>query len=195
MRKHLEYIYILGIFCFLQSCTQEIKIVGGIVQVQIESYVFPPRAGNCLDSLKSAFENAAQVSGYGETHFNSDLFSIAYNPQNDFVVRVDMNRYPIKIWVNKRLIRQYNWNGYLLIALHEWYHIYLHPKIDNDIAHATMVNSQEYHRWIAETLNCTLEAARWLAYIGTENTPVYDSLTWAEKMVVEDCKKMYNITN
>ena len=48
-----------------------------------------------------------------------------------------------------------------------------------------MVVSTEYRTWIKRTFNCSGEEARWLVYVGTENTIVYDNLSAEEKAAVQ----------
>ena len=70
------------------------------------------------------------------------------------------------IYVNELLIWEYTWEGYLLIALHEWFHLNRAPSYyNNDQGHAYMVVSTEY--------------------VGTENTIVYNNLSAEEKAAVQ----------
>ena len=63
------------------------------------------------------------------------------------------------------MIREYTWEGYLLIALHEWSHLNQAPSYyNNDQEHVYMVVSTEYRIWIKRMFGCTDEEARWLAY-------------------------------
>ena len=32
-----------------------------------------------------------------------------------------------------------------------------------------------------------------LAYVGMENTPLYEELSWVDKYLIEECMKRYNI--
>ena len=48
-----------------------------------------------------------------------------------------------------------------------------------------MVVSTEYRIWIKRMFGCSDEEARWLAYVGTENTIVYNNLSAEEKSAVQ----------
>ena len=80
-----------------------------------------------------------------------------------------------------------------MIALHEWFHISRARNYNNDQGHAYMVVSTEYRAWIKRTFNCSDEEARWLAYVGTENTIVYNNLSAEEKAAVQIAYERFRI--
>lgn len=46
---------------------------------------------------------------------------------------------------------------------------------------------------IVSLLGCTTEEAKWLAYVGTENTFAYENLSESEKQAVIECMKRCKI--
>ena len=56
-----------------------------------------------------------------------------------------------------------------------------------------MVVSTEYRIWIKRMFGCSDEEARWLAYVGTENTMVYNNLAAEEKATVQIAYERFRI--
>ena len=56
-----------------------------------------------------------------------------------------------------------------------------------------MVVSTEYRIWIKRMFGCSDEEARWLAYVGTENTIVYRYLSAEEKATVQIAYERFRI--
>ena len=67
------------------------------------------------------------------------------------------------------------------------------PGSTNDKGHEQMVYDTQYHRWIMKTFGCSANEAKWLSYVGTENTIVYERLSDSEKEKVAACVEKYNI--
>ena len=152
-----------------------------------------PFNGTLKDSLRIALEYTLNIS-------EADLFNIAndpswfhyeYDDNQNAVVKVKLVR-PYTVIINRPLTRQYDWNVFLLITLHEWFHIYIAFTMNNDETHETTI-AENYILWMQKTFNCSAQAAKHLAYVGTENNTSYDTLAESEKVDVVRIK--YHIKN
>lgn len=101
------------------------------------------------------------------------------------------------VQINTKSYSKYSYNGRLLIAVHELYHIYLAIKgfsFDNDYGHYLMVNDYKYYKWLNKVLNCGSDA-QYLAYIGTKNSPIYMNADKDVKYRIADMYKKYGLLN
>ena len=184
-------------FLLLFACSgklelDELEALGMENSVQI---VIPRPGATLIDSVKAAFVNALFVAGneYAYAMVETQFF-FAEEPDLSAVVASTTNTSPIIGFMNPKLIKEYTWNGYLLIALHEWYHMAgLPPGAPNDRAHEIMVGDPQYHGWIIKMFGCSAVVAILLSYVGTEITLAYEQLSVSEKEKVVACAKKYNI--
>ena len=197
MRRILLYTVGIGLFYTLFSCTEDLR-VEKFEQFAMEPEselltVLSPRGGDCLDSMRTAFQNAMDVADFMAITDVDKYFRFLKNPKNNYVVHMLMNDLPYIVWVSEKLIREYTWNGYLLIALHEFYHALHAAGMNNEDGHMKMATDPVFHRWIQLTFKCKVEITRYLAYVGMENTLAYENLPQEDKDKVQYYAKMYNI--
>ena len=146
----------------------------------------PPGCQTCLDSLFAALNHVVTLMEMRTTINGYSIFQMNYSTDDDAIVRVDINNMPYRFWVSRNLIRRYSWKGYLLIALHEWFHI-LYGLL-NEEGHRIMAYDTEFWRYLAKAVGCDLTTARWLAFSGMENTEAYESLSAADKAKVHQAE-------
>lgn len=196
MKKIYTVIIIICSVFFFDSCSTEINdsISGEKIIVNSRSMTPPPPGSTCVDSLMSAMHHAWLVSGLGlDSTLNPLNFTYIWNDTQDVVVQMVFWKHGAHIFVNRQLIRQYTWQGYLLIALHEWFHFYKGVGLSNDEGHVRMITDPLYHLWIRETFNCSDWVIQRLVYVGMENTPIYEALPEEIKREIEWCIEEYNI--
>ena len=115
-------------------------------------WINPPYGGTFLDSFKQAFEGFKAV-------YEFSCGSIEYYEYVDPTINVPVTMIfgreslIITFMIKRDKIREYAWNGYLLIALHEWYHV-LYGRGNNATDHMSLLEDPVYHRWIEETFQC-----------------------------------------
>lgn len=147
----------------------------------------PPVSGTTIDSFKYALtaviviSDAQGVEGWVDS---PGWFQFCYDNNINAVVTVTLT-VPHIVKINRSLLWQYNWKGYLLIALHEWFHIFYAANVPNEEAHEQMVTRDWYHWWIEQLIGCTRSEARLLAYVGLEASPVYEKLSYEEKQRIK----------
>ena len=195
MRNKCRYLGALSMFFLLFACSGKLELDElDPVDMNSTQILIPAPGSTLIDSVKAAFVNALLTAGHEyayamvEAHFFFDVDS-----NMSAVVASTTNTAPIIVFINPKLIKEYTWYGYLLIALHEWYHISICPNSTNDKGHEQMVYDTQYHRWLMKTFGCSANDAKWLSYVGTENTIVYERLSDSEKEKVAACAEKYNI--
>ena len=196
MRNKCRYLGALSMFFLLFACSGKLELDElDPVDMNSTQLVVPSPGATIIDSLRSAFSNALTIAG--QEFSNIDLFFyIKEDPDINAVVqcRFTPGEFPVEVSFHPSLIREYTWKGYQLIALHEWYHIAgLPPGSQNKDAHELMINDPLYHGWIKELFGCSDDEAKWLSYLGLENTPIYEQLSISEKESIAACAKKYNI--
>lgn len=189
-------IFVLAVICLIWECTAPLEeVVPRIIQEEVgllsRGWVNPPHGGTFLDSFKQAFEGFKAVYEFscGRIEYYEYV-----DPSINVPVTMIFGGEPLMItfMIRKNKIREYAWNGYLLIALHEWYHI-LYNCGNNDTDHRNMLEDPVYHRWIRETFQCPQEIVKYFVYIGMEGSEMWNSLSYDDKLLVERIKKEYHI--
>ena len=155
------------------------------------SVIPPPITNNFVDSFRFAFESVQIIfnleTEYEHWYLDNQL------TQMDPVVVITRPQFLLRqFYIKKEKIREYDWNGYLLIALHEWYHIE-YGCGDNERDHERMLTDVVYHRWIQRIFGCRDNLAKYFVYIGFEDTEKYKALSDEEKMLVELIKGNFRI--
>jgi|GEM_PF-1186235 hypothetical protein len=189
-------VFIITVICLIWECTAPPEEVeSGIIQEETEllsrAWISPPRGGTVLDSFKQAFEGFKAVYEFscGTIDYCINIGEPLYAP---VIMTFGKESLSISFMIERSKIREYAWNGYLLIALHEWYHI-LYNCGNNDTDHRNMLEDPVYHRWIRETFQCPQEIVKYFVYIGMEGSEMWNSLSYDEKLLVERIKKEYYI--
>lgn len=181
-------------FAFFLSCSKNMDtckfaVEEGVIALRI----YPPLRGDFVDSMRVAFQNALVVAGYeGDAQSIDKHFVFRKTSRKDAVIQMIINKEPRLVYISESLIREYGWNGYLLIGLHEIYHVYGARNLNNEDAHEQMAKDAMFHEWIQKTLGCSPGEAECLAYVGMENTSAYDNLPKEKKEAIASCEK--NIT-
>ena len=198
MKKRLFlFTLIISPILFSISCFREME--KDWEETESIEYRFPPQppfSESIYDTLAIAFDYAIAISGANELRgiaYDPAWFVYICNDNLDAVVKVPLIK-PYHVSVNRRLLKAYDWKGILLIALHEWFHIYMAFTSNNEEAHEIMVaENSEYILWIQRVFNCPYNDAKCLAYVGTENTAPYERLTKEQQKNIEDIAKKYNV--
>ena len=161
-----------------------------VAPLQGRANILAPAGGNFRDSFEMAFEGI-QIKFNLEVTFQIKIYESLM--VQEFPVVVYRQNSLVRIFVKKEEIRKYSWNGYCLIALHEWYHLVLAKKGTNEDEHKQMLEDPLYHRWIQEVFGCDEYLAKYFVYIGLEDSDMYKALHESEKKLIEWIKKDYNI--
>ena len=189
-------ILLFFLILFSMSCSREMENVLEEIELAETRWLSSPPLNRTLkDSLRIALEYAINISEADLSDIANDpsWFHYEYDDNQNAVVKVILAR-PYMVIINRNLIRQYGWNGFLLIALHEWFHIYMAFRMNNDETHETMVAENSlYILWIQQTFNCSALNAKYLAYVGTENTAPYEKLSKDEKENMKKVAQGYHI--
>lgn len=183
------YLFFLSLFFI--SCSQDVfeEKFEDLENTEIVEMMInpPPTCQTCLDSLLSALNHVVTLMDMSTSINGYSIFQMNYSTDDDAIVRVEIgSKPPYRFWVSRNLIRRYSWRGYLLIALHEWFHI--RYRRSNEEAHSLMAYDIEFWRYLAEAVGCDLTTARWLAFSGMENTEVYESLSAEDKAKVRQAE-------
>ena len=138
--------------------------------------------------MQAAFYDVLEITRCDDPNvaYTDYVFTIDFT--GDAVVRLDMSSNTF--YVNAKLIREYTWRGFLLIALHECFHIYGVQNASNEEAHELMVKSSLYETWLRWVFG---PYSKYLAYVGLENTSLYENLTDEEKGLVGSCIEEFHI--
>lgn len=199
MKKYFFlFMLIVSPILFFSSCLREMELDKDLEKMELieEFPPMPPLLGSIYDSLAIAFDYAIGISGA------YDLKGIAYDPAwfvyicNDNLEAVAQTVLgkPYHVIVNRKLLQAYGWNGILLIALHEWFHLYMAFTLNNEEGHEAMIaENSEFIFWIQRVFNCSDNEARYLAYVGMENTAPYERLLEEEKKYVIKVAQKYNV--
>ena len=191
-----KYIFIIAIVSFIYGCEKTFNYaILGINEEKIgltnNSVIPPPATNSFVDSFRFALESI-QMKFHLETEYKH-IYIDNQTEQVAPVVVVTRPQYLLRqFYIKKEKIRVYDWNGYLLIALHEWYHIE-YGCGDNEIDHERMLTDIFYHRWIQEIFGCSEYIVKYFVYIGFEDTEKYKALSDEEKATVERIKVDFKI--
>lgn len=114
-------IFIVAMICLIWECSVPPGLVESeIIQEETEllsrAWVNPPYGGTFLDSFKQAFEGIKAV--YEFSCGNVEYYEYV-DPTIDVPVTMSFSTESLMITflIRKNVIREYAWNGYLLIAL------------------------------------------------------------------------------
>lgn len=193
MRRCIFIIIVMG---FMWECTRspdEFAIETSGEEMTLSSWGGIPPQGvrDFLDSFRFAFEYI-QTTFEWESGYSNEYYDNQGEQAEPLVLKINLTQLVREFYIKKEKIREYDWNGFLLIALHEWYHIQ-YGGSSNDEDHERMKVDDIYHRWIQIIFGCDKDLAKYFVYIGFEDTWMYKSLSDDEKEIVENIKINYRI--
>lgn len=193
MKKYISIIVIIGFMYGCEDSFDYSTLNIGKENTNFTSYsvIPPPITTSFVDSFRFAIESI-QIKFNLETEYEHNYLDSQLEQIGPVVV-ITRPQYLLRyFYLKKEKIREYDWNGYLLIALHEWYHIE-YGCGENERDHERMLTDVSYHRWIQEIFGCREDIAKYFVYIGFEDTERYNTLSNEEKAIVEKIKVDFKI--
>ena len=183
-KRFLAYAFVISLFGIV-SCSkensecvlEEFELKNNTTLLSIN----PPKI--FLDSLQTAFYEVIKKIRCDDPNV-ANTYDFVRDMTGNAVVQLDI---PGRTFhVNAELIREYTWNGFLLIALHECFHIYGVRNASNEEAHEAMVESSLYKLWLEWVFGPN---SWYLVYVGLENTSLYENLPEDTKGDIKNCIK------
>ena len=191
MKKGLIIIGMIGLLweCSTDPGYMNLNESRECIGVESRSGISPPR--NYLDSFEMAIEDIKALFFFQTDYTFIYLKNLSFQPV-PVMLRVIKTTKEGIFYFNEDKIREYDMNGLLLIALHEWYHL-LRGCGKDERDHPQMMVDPEYLMWIQVLFNVDEAIAKYFLYIGFEDTDMYESLSGLEKDLVDWVKRNYHI--